>query len=120
MKIRNQDLQAGIKVLKDVVGLETLKPRIERFHTVEEGLREQRTIQNEITLLGKYVNSNGFTPGRDFQRVATIPSSVWSAVMEVFGNEWDAADAAGKKRIFYALLAGPLKDYDTRTKPTIV
>lgn len=102
-----------MKVLESVVGLDTLKPRIERFAAIEDGLAESRVMHNEITKVGRFVESNGFTPGRDFQRVAAIPSSVWSAVLEVF------PDAGVDKKLFYALLAGPLRDYDLRRKPTL-
>ena len=99
-----------MRVLEDVVTLKNLKPRIERFHDVEEGLAHERAIQNEITNLGKYTGANGFTQGRSMQRVAAIPPSVWSAVVEVF------PDAGENKDLFYALLAGPLKEYDMRNK----
>lgn len=106
--------KAGMRVLDDVVRIETLKPRIERFETVEEGLTEARSMLKEITKLGQYTQAHGFTPDRDMQRVASIPSSVWSAVLEVF------PEAGTDKNLFYALLAGPLQDYDLRgRKPTL-
>lgn len=113
MNARRIHNQAEFKLLEQVATLKVLKPRIERFATLEEGLRDLRQLQREITTVGKYVDAHGFTPGREMQRVATIPSSVWSAVLEVFPT-------AGKdKELFYALLAGPLRDYDSRRKPTL-
>jgi hypothetical protein len=103
-----------MRVLEDVVKLDVLKPRIERFNTIEEGLEEKRTLQAEVTQLGRFTQANGFTPGRDFQRICSIPSSVWSAVLEIF------PDAGTNKPLFYALLAGPLREYDLRRKPTLM
>ena len=108
--------KAGMDLLEQVTPIKVLKPRIDRFATVQEGLDELRNLQQEITKVGKFVESAGFTPGKEFQRVARIPPSVWSAVMGVFGDEWDAADIKGKRELFYALLAGPLRDYDIRFK----
>jgi hypothetical protein len=102
-----------MRVLEEVVSIDALKPRIERFNTIEEGLAERREYQNEITKLGRFVQTSGFSPGRDFMRVASIPSSVWSAVLEVF------PDAGTNKELFYALLSGPLRDYDLRARPTL-
>lgn len=111
--MNTQHEKVGMRVLGEVASLETLKPRIKRFETVAEGLAETRVMQQEITKVGKYVHAHGFSPGRDFQRVATIPSSVWSAVVSVFPT------AGSDKKLFYALLAGPLRDYDTRRKPSL-
>lgn len=104
---------AGMRVLEEVTTLDALKPRIERFETIEEGLAERRAYQAEVTKLGRFVQATGFSPGRDFLRVASIPSSVWSAVLEVF------PDAGVDKELFYALLSGPLRDYDLRARPTL-
>jgi len=101
------------KILNEVTRLDTLKPRIERFDSVEEHLMEARNMQHEITQLGRFVEARGFTRDRHFQRVARIPSSVWSAVLECF------PDAGADKQVFYALLEGPLRDYDLRRKPTL-
>lgn len=111
--------KAGMRVLEDVVTLDVLKPRIERYNTIAEGLAESRAMQQEIMKLGKFTNASGFTPGRDMQRVARITPAVWSAVMEVFGDEWNAADMNGKRDLFYALLSGPLRDYDHRFRPSL-
>lgn len=116
---RKISMKPGMKVLEDVVRVDVLKPHIERFSTVDEGLAQSRAYQEEIMKVGKITGKAGFSPGRDFFRMARIPSSVWSAVMEVFGNEWNAADPMEKKKIFTALLAGPLQDYDMRRKPTL-
>lgn len=105
--------RAGMRVLEGVVGIDVLKPRIERFAEIEEGLAERRSYQDEITKLGRFVQKSGFSPGRDFLRVASIPASVWSAVLEVF------PEAGTDKELFYALLAGPLKDYDLRGRPSL-
>jgi hypothetical protein len=102
-----------MRVLEEVCPIDNLKPRIERFTEIEEGLAERRAYQAEITKLGRFVQATGFSPGRDFLRVASVPSSVWSAVLEVF------PDAGTSKELFYALLAGPLRDYDLRGKPTL-
>lgn len=105
--------RADFKLLGDVVSINTLKPRIERFATIEAGLAEARALRSEITQLGKYTQAAGFDSGRNFHRVASIPPSVWSAVVQIF------PDAGVDKKLYYALLAGPLKDYDLRGIPTL-
>lgn len=104
------EYKPGMKVLEDVVTLENLRPRLERFDKIEEHLAHEKSIQDEITTLGKYTHANGFSRDKNFQRIACIPPSVWSAVLEVF------PDAAENKPLFYSLLDGPLREYDMRGK----
>lgn len=101
------------KLLNEVTPIKALVPRIERFETMKEHFDDVRTMQKEITQLAKYSDATGFTRDRHMQRVARIPSSVWSAVLEVFPN------AGENKELYYALLAGPLSDYDLRSKVSL-
>jgi hypothetical protein len=100
-------------LLNEVTPIDALVPRIERFSDMKEHLDDVRTMQKEITTLAKFSDATGFTRDRHMQRVCRIPSSVWSAVLEVF------PDAGQNKDLFYALLAGPLKDYDLRNKVSL-
>jgi hypothetical protein len=101
---------ADKKLISEIATPEILTPLVPRIGTIAEGIREMREHAQEITTLGKFVKATGFTPGREFQLVASIPYSVKAAIIAVI------PDAFENKKTFYELLAGPLKDYDRRGK----
>ena len=101
---------ADKNLLNQVVTPEVLVPLSPKMSEYMEGLEQYRSIHDEMTTLGSIVRRNGFTPGRDFQLVARIPSPVRAAVLQVM------PDAFTDKKLFYALLEGPLKAYDVRGK----
>lgn len=102
------DFTAERKLLTEVMTLDNLEKAAPRLATFHEGIDDMRNMQSELTAVGDYCRKTGFTPDKSFQRVATIPLSVKKAVQEV------VEDAFEDKEKFYALLAGPLKQYDTR------
>jgi len=97
-------------LLNQVVTPEVLAPLVPRIGEVAEGIKQYRNMQYEISRLGTFVRKTGFTSGRDFQLVARIPASVRAAIVQV------VPDAFTDKKLFYALLDGPLADYDVRSK----
>jgi hypothetical protein len=103
------------KLLTEALTTENIEKAAPRLHTFHEGVRELKSLQSEISQLGKYTRRNGFTPDKTFQKVATIPVSVKAAIIEVM------PDAFEDKEKFYALLNndGPLSPYDVRGKITI-
>lgn len=101
---------ADKQLLDQVVTPEVLVPLSPKMSEYMEGLEQYKAIHDEATKLGRLVRSRGFTPGRDFQLVARIPSPVRAAVLQVM------PDAFTDKKLFYALLEGPLKAYDVRGK----
>lgn len=104
---------ADMKLLESVVTPEVLAPLVPRIGETADAVAHMRSMQQEITTLGRFTRTSGMSPGRDMQRVAWIPSSVRAAVLQMM------PDAFTNKKTFYALLAGPLKAYDLRPK-TIV
>ena len=104
---------ADKNLLNQVVTPEVLAPLVPRIGETAEGIAQMRAMQQEITTLGQFTKSAGFSPGRDMQRVAFIPSSVRAAILEVI------PDAFSERKKFYELLEGPLERYDLRGKVTL-
>jgi len=101
---------ADKNLMEAVVTPEVLTPLVPRIGEIAEGVKMYRDMQHEISVLGRFTRKTGFTPGRQFQLVARIPASVRAAILQVM------PDAFTDKKLFYELLAGPLKDYDVRSK----
>jgi hypothetical protein len=99
---------ADKNLLQSVVTPEVLSPLVPRIGEIADAVANMKSMQQEITTLGQYHKSAGFTAGRAMQRVAWIPASVRAAVVLV------EPDAFTNKKKFYELLAGPLKAYDLR------
>lgn len=104
---------ADKNLLQSVVTPEVLSPLVPRIGDIADGVAQMRALQQEITTLGQFTKSAGFSPGREMQRVAWIPSSVRAALLEV------DPEALTNKKKFYELLAGPLKAYDLRGQVTL-
>lgn len=104
---------ADKNLLQSVVTPEVLSPLVPRIGETADGIANMKSMQQEITALGRFTKSAGFTPGRDMQRVAWIPSSVRAAILLI------EPDAFTNKKKFYELLAGPLKAYDLRGQVTL-
>lgn len=104
---------ADKKLIGEIATPEVLAPLIPRIGEIADGAAMMRSMNHEISKVGQFVRRNGFTPGRDFQRVASIPASVRAAILQIH------PDAFTNKKIFYELLEGPLKAYDLRSKTII-
>lgn len=104
---------ADKNLLEQVITPEVLIPLSPKMADYMEGLENYKAMHSEISTLGTFVKKYGFTPGRDFQHVARIPSPVRAALLQVM------PDALTDKKLFYALLEGPLKAYDIRGKLVI-
>ena len=113
--LRSRDMRAKMNVVKE---------RQEMLATANEFARA--------------VNKGGFDPTKQFHLVANnVDPAVWRAILDVFaridpetGDPMDdgllyttqADDGTGELKVklnrdfFYALLSGPLKDYDCRAK----
>jgi hypothetical protein len=128
IKSRNR---AGMALLDDILSPEVLHARVPRLATVAEARHELKNRNQELSTLGKFVRADGFDPTRSFQHVMQIDQSIWSAVLEVFARYTpdgelmddgllyivnDRGQIGLNKPFFYALLAGPLKEYDMRGK----
>lgn len=99
---------ADTNLLNQVVTPEVLSPMVPRIGEIADGVTNYRNMMHEIYKIGKHTRATGFTPIG--QRVACIPYSVKAAVQEILPMAFE------DKKIFYALLAGPLKAYDMRAK----
>jgi len=122
-------------LLGEVLSPEVLHARVPRLAETAEARQQHRNRLETISKLGAF-GRTGFTNDRNMQYVATIDQAVWSAVLDVFaridpdsGEPMDdgllyKTDARGNvvinKDFFYALLSGPLKDYDMRGKVTLM
>jgi len=104
---------ADKNLLESVVTPEVLTAYVPRIGDIADGVAQMKSMQQEITTLGRFTKAAGFSPGRDMQRVAWIPSSVRAAVLQII------PDAFTNKQKFYELLDGPLKAYDLRGKVTL-
>jgi hypothetical protein len=128
-----------MQLLGEVLKPEVLHSHVPRLATVAEARVEYRNKMNTVQALGAQTGATGFDPSRKFQYVAQIDQAVWSAILEVFARyEVENADDPNSpsrlmddgllyvtdlrgnvvlnRPFFYALLAGPLKDYDMRGK----
>ncbi len=121
-----------MNLLSDILAPEVLHRRVPRLAEVAEASQEYRNLRETVDTLGKYTKVGGFDPSRRFQYVAQIPSSVWSAVVEVFGKTDpetgelmddgllyitnERGQIVLNKDFFMALLSGPLAQFDMRTK----
>jgi len=74
-----------------------------------EAVRDMRQMAKEISVLGKMNNSQGWTRGRNFQRVASIPSPILGAIKRI-----DPDFMTDKKKFFRWLDNHP--EYDLRGK----
>lgn len=101
---------ADQNLLNAVVTPEVLVPLSAKMSDYMDGLADWKSNVRQIDQLSRLGNRFGFTPGRDLQHVARIPSPVRAAVLQVM------PDAFTDKKQFYALLDGPLKAYDVRGK----
>jgi hypothetical protein len=107
------NFDAERKLLTETLTTDNLEKAAPRLATFHEGIDDWRNMQNEISAMGAFCRRTGFTPDKSMQRLATIPTSVKKAIQEV------VPDAFENKEKFYALLAGPLKQYDTRSRIVI-
>jgi hypothetical protein len=128
-----------MNLLGEILSPEVLHAHVPRLATVAEARVEYRNKMNTLQALGAHSRATGFDPARKFQYVAQIDQAVWSVILEVFAKyEFVNADDPNSparlthdgllyitdyrgnvvlnRPFFYALLAGPLKDYDMRGK----
>jgi neutral trehalase len=96
-------------LLDQVLEPETLAKHVPRMETFFEGIQEMRSLQAEISSLGDFTRRTGFTPGKNFQRIATIPYSVKAAIEAV-----DEGFFQNKDKVLRFLQRHP--EYDTRSK----
>jgi hypothetical protein len=75
-----------LQMFADILKPEVLHTAVPRLATANEGRAEYKAVLDEMSTLGKYCNEGGFDPTRTFQHVANIDTSVWSAILEVFGK----------------------------------
>lgn len=117
-------------ILSDVLSPEVLHERVPRLAEVQEARVAQKNMIETARELGKYKSSF-------FHHVANIDQSVWSAVLQVFARhdpetgeliddgllykfDPDRQCLVLNRDFFYALLSGPLKRWDYRTKTKIM
>jgi hypothetical protein len=103
---------ADKNLISQIAPLEVLKPHVPRLAEYEEGMAAFRSMQSEITQLGRITRRAGFSQDMSLQHVARIPVSVKAAI------EYVDEEAFTNKKKFYELLnpGGPLEDYDVRGK----
>ena len=75
-----------LQALREALNPEVLHAAVPRLATAAEGMAEYKAVMDEISQLGAYCRVNGFDPTRTYQHVAKIESSVWSAILETFGQ----------------------------------
>lgn len=119
-----------VDVITDVVDPAVLHPRVPRIESVAEARVEHRNLVNTMRELGKYRDAH-------MNYVANIDSSIWSAVVSCFARHdpetgelmddgllyrWSPEKGCLvlNKDFFYALLDGPLKQFDMRGKNKVI
>jgi hypothetical protein len=120
-------------VLESALATDDLELRSKDIREKMRGVRTRQEMVQSMDKLTKYTRAGSFDPTRQFQLVANnVDPSVWRVILDTFaridpetGQPMDdgllyVTDADGKialnKSFFYALLAGPLKKWDTRGK----
>jgi hypothetical protein len=84
-RIQNKN-RARLQMFGDILKSDVLHHAVPRIATANEGRLQYRNMLDEISAFGKYCRANGFDPTRTFQHVASIDSSVWSAILEAFAK----------------------------------
>lgn len=102
---------ADKKLMGQVTDPEILVPRVPRFGEFFEGIEDMRGMMAEAQNIGRYERAGGFTTDRGMQRVATIPYSVWAALVEI-----DPEIGTNKKKFYEWLNSPEGQAYDTRPK----
>lgn len=119
-----------MNLLESVVDPDTLHSRVPRLEEVARARVEHKNRMDTVRELGKF-------NGKYMHYVAQIDQSVWSAILEVFarydpitgelmddGLLYKFNEEKGclvlNKDFFFALLSGPLKQYDMRGKNKIM
>lgn len=102
---------ADKNLIEQVAPVSIISKRVPRIAQIADAVADVRAMSHDVTVKGKFTRAAGFTPIG--QRVAYIPSSIVAAILTVF------PDAMTDRKIFYALLAGPLKDYDLRPREKV-
>jgi len=82
MAIHNLNM-ADENLIEEVIADTESQNRIPWLNTHLEGVQELKTLQAEITTLGKYTNQSGFSKCRTMQRFASIPWPVAIAVKQI-------------------------------------
>jgi hypothetical protein len=133
-RIKAQNKQQ-MDLLEDVLAPGSdLYKRVPRLEEIAEARVAHKNKFNTIQKLSQF-GATGFNEERSLQYVAQIDQAIWSAVLAVFaqydeqGNLVDDGllykkDHRGNiiinRDFFYALLEGPLKNYDMRGKNSIM
>lgn len=115
-----------LDVLTETLDPDTLHNRVSRLEGIAEARVAHKNIVDTMRGLGKFNNV-------DMHYIAQIDQSVWSAVLQVFArhdpetgeliddgllykNDPEKGCLVLNKDFFFALLDGPLKNYDMRGK----
>lgn len=121
-------------VLESALASDDLELRSKDMRQKMTAVRERQEMIQSFDKLTKFTKAGNFDPTRRFQLVANqVDPSVWKAVLDTFarvdpetgeymddGLLYITDSTTGRvtlnKDFFYALLAGPLKKWDTRGK----
>lgn len=124
-------------VLEGALATDDLELRSPDMRKKMEAVRERQAMIHSMDQLTKYTRGTNFDPTRQFQLVANnVDPAVWRAILDVFARidpitgkpmddgllyitDPESGQVKLNKDFFYALLAGPLKKYDTRGKVVI-
>jgi hypothetical protein len=100
----------GLDFINSFSGAEELhRRRPEGMDPIMQYIEEQKSIEKEIGVLGKFHNDTGWTRSGRMQRVASIPQALAGAIKQLDPEVFE------DKRKFYAWLdANP--EYDMRQK----
>lgn len=78
-RVRREN-RADLNLLGSILAPEVIAERVPRLMEVQEARVAQRNIERQMAAF------RDFAPGTQFQHVAQIDQSVWSAILEVFGK----------------------------------
>lgn len=74
---------ADENLIEEITNHDELAQRIPGFNTFLEGVQDLKTLNAEMSTLGKYTKQSGFSKCRTFQRFASIPWPVAVAIKEI-------------------------------------
>jgi hypothetical protein len=121
-------------VLEDALNSQELVMRSPDMRKKMAAVRERQAMIQSMDTLTKFTRAGNFDPTRTFQLVANnVDPAVWRVILDTFARidpvsgepmddgllyKTDPKDGEVKlnKDFFYALLAGPLKSWDSRGK----
>lgn len=120
-------------VLESALGGQELEMRSKDMRQKMAAVRQRQEMIQSMDALTKFTKAGNFDPTRSFQLVANnVDPAIWRVILDTFARidpvsgepmddgllyiTNDKGEVVLNKTFFYALLSGPLKNWDARGK----